>query len=417
MTTIKPFRAIRPHEKFVDQVAALPYDVYSRQEAREFVKDRPYSFLNIDRPETQFDPEHDMYAQDVYEKARDMIVAQMDKGIYIQDPQDCFYIYEQTMNGRIQTGLAAVSSIDDYLNGICKKHENTVSAKETDRIHHVSITSCQTGPIFLTYRKDETIQAMIESQKERKPVYDFTSEDGVHQRVWVINDRQCVKNMEDAFKKVPNTYIADGHHRCASAVRVGCQRRQQYPDHTGQEEFNYFLCILFPDTQLEIMDYNRFVSDLNGLSFDEYMNKLSEVCTITPISQKQHPEHKKQVTMVTKEGWYKLDFNKISVDETDVVARLDVSRLQQQVLGPILGINDPRTDPRISFIGGIRGLEELEKRVQESAQASVAFAMVPTDISELMDVADAGRLMPPKSTWFEPKLRSGLFIHPIETEK
>lgn len=414
MAQVLPFRAIRPHQKAAADVAALPYDVYSRAEAKEAVKGHPLSFLNIDRPETQFPDDHDMYGKDVYAKANEMLEEERAEGIFIQNEQPCYYVYELTMDGRAQSGLVALSSIDDYLNGVCKKHENTVAKKEADRIHHVDTTSAQTGPIFLAYRAQEAIDALIAKAKKQTPIYDFTADDGVIHRVWIIKEEADIKALKDAFAQVPCTYIADGHHRAASAVKVGLKRRKEHPDYTGNEEFNYFLSVLFPDNQLKILDYNRFVKDLNGLDQDTFMNKLSKIFTITPSDQ-SHPTHKGQVKMYLDHRWYALDVKDAiaKVRDNDPVDRLDVALLQDEVLTPILGIKDPRTDERIHFVGGIRGLGELVKDVDQ-LPGSVAFAMYPTQISELLAVADAKRLMPPKSTWFEPKLRSGLFIHAFE---
>ncbi|MDY3035979.1 MAG: DUF1015 family protein [Absicoccus sp.] len=409
MTIMKPFRAIRPSQEMASRIASLPYDVFSRAEARTYVETHPYTFLGIDRPETQFEPIHDMYAQDVYEKADEMIHTYRDKGFFIQDQTPCFYIYELTMAKRSQTGLVGLSSIDDYLHGICKKHENTVKAKLIDRIHHVDKTSAQTGPIFLAYRKNEKLQTWIQSMKEQRPIYDFVKEDGIHHRVWIVTD---TKPIEDAFKEVPYTYIADGHHRCESAVQVGLKRRKAHPNYTGKEEFNYFLSVAFCEEELRIFDYNRFVKDLNGLTTNAFMKQLCMYYSITPLPYSHHPDHKGEVCMYMENQWF--DLMEKEPNTTDPVLSLDVSYLQDHVLRPILGIDDPRTNPRIEFIGGIRGLNTLQEKVNAQDHPCVAFAMYPTSIQELFAVADAKQLMPPKSTWFEPKLLSGLFIHEIE---
>lgn len=412
MAVVKPFKAVRPHEALADRVASLPYDVYSRTEAADFVVNRPYAFLNIDRPETQFPPTHDMYADDVYQKANEMLQEWIEKDIFVREENPCFYIYELTMDGRSQTGLVALSSVDDYLNNICRKHENTMKKKEQDRIRHVDVCSAQTGPIFLAYRHREDINQIINAVKAEKPLYDFTAEDGITHRAWIVEDTETLSEL---FEKVPYTYIADGHHRAASAVQVALKRREAHPDYDGSEEFNYFLSVLFPDNELKIIDYNRFVKDLNGLTEEEFLKKLETVFTITKAS-KRYPEHKGQMMMYLPSGWYQLDVK----DEVKTrrnsgpVESLDVALLQDEVLMPILNIQDPRTDQRIEFMGGIRGLDELEKRVHGQNHAAVSFGMYPTDIQELFAVADAGLLMPPKSTWFEPKIRSGLFIHEIE---
>lgn len=414
MAQVLPFQAIRPNQDVAQDVAALPYDVYSRKEAKAAVAGKPLSFLNIDRPETQFPDDHDMYSADVYAKANEMLQQEIADGIFQKDPKRCYYIYELTMDGRSQSGLVALSSIDDYLNGVCKKHENTVARKEEDRIHHVDVTSAQTGPIFLAYREVQQISDIIAKNKKKTPVYQFVSDDGIRHRVWVIDDDQDISDLISLFAQVDCTYIADGHHRAASAVKVGLKRRKEHPDYTGKEEFNYFLSVLFPDRELKIFDYNRFVKDLNGHTKEDFLKLLEENFTISSCAM-AHPDHKGQIRMYLDHQWYSLEARSHIIKERadDPVKSLDVSLLQDTVLTPILGIKDPRNDERISFVGGIRGLKELV-RLTDGQPGSVAFAMYPTGIDELLKVADAGKLMPPKSTWFEPKLRSGLFIHEIE---
>ena len=411
MATVRPFQCVRPNKEVVSRVAALPYDVYNRTEAKEVVKKEPLSFLNIDRAETQFDDSVDTYAPCVYEKASEMLHAWMDNGIFIKDEANCYYVYELIMNGRSQTGIVACSSIDDYQNNIIKKHENTRADKELDRITHVDTCSAQTGPIFLAYRSKEEINVIVDAVMKTEPLYAFTSDDGVTHNVWKIADTSDVGKIQDAFAKIQEIYIADGHHRAASAVKVGLKRREENPGYTGEEEFNYFLSVLFPHDQLMIMDYNRTVKDLNGYSKEEFFEKIREHFDLEEMSGKASPSKKAEFTMYLDKKWYRLTAKKELQDITDVVASLDVSLLQDYLLGPVLGIQDPRTDKRIDFIGGIRGLEELERRADEDMK--VSFAMYPTSITELFDVADAKKLMPPKSTWFEPKLRSGIFIHEI----
>jgi uncharacterized protein (DUF1015 family) len=410
MAIVKPFCAVRPRADIVSQVAALPYDVYNRTEAREAVKGKPYSFLNIDRPETQLDPSVDIYDDIVYKKAREVLDNHIESGIYLQDWSACYYIYELTMDGRTQTGIVGCSSIDDYESGVIKKHENTRADKEMDRIHHVDACSAQTGPIFLAYRSDQQINAVIsEVKQESQAIYDFVSEDGIRHCVWKISDLNQIQRLEDAFEKIPNTYIADGHHRAASAVKVGLGRRNQHPDYTGAEEFNYFLSVLFPDDQLYIMDYNRTVKDLNGYTKKEFMEKVAENFQVECVGKKAYaPKEKNTFGMYIDSEWYCLTA-KEEIRSKDPVKGLDVSILQDYLLDPILGIKDPKNDKKINFIGGIRGLKELEKRADMDMR--VSFSMYPTTIEELFAVADANLLMPPKSTWFEPKLRSGLFIH------
>ncbi len=410
MSDIRPFRAIRPRADLADRIAALPYDVYSREEARRVVENDPYTFLRIDRAETQFPPEQDMYAPEVYQKAHDMLWDMIGQGQFIQDETPCFYIYEQVMNGRHQTGIVAVASADDYRDGVIKKHENTREEKELDRIRHVDACDAQTGPIFLAYRKNDVIEAIIRKQKENPPVYEFVSDDNITHIVYRITDAADNAMIREAFAGIGAIYIADGHHRCASAVKVCNLRREGNIRHTGEEEYNYFLSVLFADEQLMIMDYNRVVKDLNGLTKEAFLEKIAERYTIQPVDRADaKPAKKGQVGMYLDGRWYCLNWR--GVFSEDPVDSLDVSILQKEVLEPILGIADPKVDSRIDFVGGIRGLQELERRVQ--TDCAVAFAMYPTDIHELFRVADAGLLMPPKSTWFEPKLRSGLFIHSI----
>lgn len=413
MPKITPFQSVRPNPSLADRIAALPYDVYNREEACIEVKKEPLSFLKIDRAETQFDNSVDTYDDRVYEKARETLDEMIADGSFLMDEKPCFYVYELTMNGRSQTGIVACSSIDDYVNGTIRKHENTREEKEIDRINHVDRTNAQTGPIFLVYRSVEEINRIIRKEKEKTPVYDFTSPDGITHRAWVISDSNVIEKMEQAFAAVPTTYIADGHHRCASAVKVGLKRRKEHPDYTGQEEFNHFLSVLFPDDQLYIMPYNRVVKDLAGMKKEEFLEAVRKAgFTVSYLGDTPFaPEEKGTFGMYLNDGWYRLTADKSLVVD-DPVEGLDVSILQNNLLRPILKIADPRTDKRIDFVGGIRGLSELEKRVAENC--TVAFSMYATSIQELLDVADAGLLMPPKSTWFEPKLRSGLFIHRLD---
>mgnify|MGYP000699518092 FL=1 len=412
MAQIRPFKAYRPCKGMEERIAALPYDVYNRAEAHEVVKKNPESFLAVDRAETQFGEEVDTYADCVYEKADRMLREKIQEGKFVQDPTPCFYLYELTMDGHSQTGVVGCASIDDYRNNVIKKHENTRADKEEDRIRHVDTCSMQTGPIFLAYRAKEDLKEKIGELKKQAPVYDFVSEDGIGHRVWVIDNDSDVSMIEEAFGKIPAIYIADGHHRCASAVKVGLKRREQYPDYTGEEEFNYFLSVIFPDEELRILDYNRVVKDLNGLDAAAFLTRIGEYFTVEKKGQAPYrPTKKGMFGMYLEDEWYSL-VAKEKIKSEDAVEGLDVSLLQNYLLDPILGIKDPKTDKRIDFVGGIRGLGELERRVH--ADMKVAFSMYPTSIAELFAVADAGRLMPPKSTWFEPKLRSGLFLHEIE---
>ena len=412
MAKIKPFMAVRPDEKAAEKVAALPYDVYNRQEAKEAVKDNPLSFLRIDRAETQLPDSVDTYAPEVYVKAKEIFENMVSGGTFITDSDRCYYIYQLSMDGRKQAGIVACASIDDYINNVIKKHENTREEKEQDRIRHIDTLSAQTGPIFLAYRSQECINNVVARIiSEDMPVYDFTSDDGIGHAVWKVKDGCDITTIENAFAAISDIYIADGHHRAASAVKAGLKRRKDCPGYNGTEEFNYFLSVLFPDDSLMIMDYNRTVRDLNGLSREEFMEKVKENFGVTELEGAAHPSKKGEVAMYLDKKWYMLSAKEALFKDKDAVASLDVSILQDYLLSPVLGIKDPRTDSRIDFIGGIRGLEALKKRADTDME--ISFAMYPVSISELFAVADAGLLMPPKSTWFEPKLRSGLFIHRI----
>lgn len=414
MAKFRGFRAYRPSKENQSVIPALPYDVMSSMEAREMFKDKPLAFMHIDRAEIDFEIGVDQYSKEVYEKAKSNLLKLEENGDLIQDENNCFYIYKQVMNGRVQTGLVGCASIDDYKNNVIKKHEHTLAKKEQDRINHVNTCDANTGPIFLTYRKSDVISQTINTWMENHtPEYDFTADD-VLQQVWVIDDEGTNKLLSDAFKQVDALYIADGHHRCASAVKVGELRRKENPNYTGDEEFNYFLAVAFPDKDLEIMDYNRVVKDLNGLSFDEFCSKVSEKFEIAALPCQQKPAEKHTFSMYYDGKWYTLKAKAGTFDSSDPVAQLDVSILQNNLLDPILNIKNPKADERIDFIGGIRGLDELERRANTDMQ--IAFAMYPTTVDDLMSIADANQIMPPKSTWFEPKLLSGLFIHHLSNE-
>lgn len=410
MAVIKPFECVRPEASVAGRVAALPYDVYNRQEAVAEVEREPLSFLKIDRAETQFDASVDTYAPEVYAKAKELFESAVSDGTFITDTDRAYYIYALTMDKRTQTGIVACASIDDYLNNVIKKHENTRADKEIDRITHVDTLSAQTGPIFLAYRANAVINDAVEKTKKNKCLYDFVSPDGIRHQVWKMDDAELISSVMEAFEKTDAVYIADGHHRAASAVKVGLKRRQENPGYTGNEEFNYFLSVLFPDDELMILPYNRVVRDLNGLTSEEFMEKVKENFDVEESGIPVAPESKGEFGMYLDGKWYRLEAHSC-IKSDDPVDGLDVAVLQDHILEPVLGISDPKTDKRIDFVGGIRGLGELERRC--SSDCVLAFSMYPTSIGELFAVADAGRLMPPKSTWFEPKLRSGLFIHRI----
>lgn len=413
MAIFRPFKAVRPFSQFAQKVAALPYDVMDSNEAREKTKNNPYSFLHVDKAEIDLPQNTDLYSKEVYEKAASNLKKLESDKICFQDTNPCIYIYRQTMNSRSQTGLVGCVSIDDYINSVIKKHEFTRKDKEQDRINHVNYCDANTGPIFLTYRDNKNISILVNKwQKSNEPVYDFVS-DSVRQEIWVIDSPEVISKITDIFKNISSLYIADGHHRAASAVNVGQMRRQENPNYTGNEEFNYFLAVLFAQSELSIMDYNRVIKDLNGLKKDKFLKAVENKFYIEKAPQNPYrPTEKHTFGMYLEGQWYKLRAKENTFDESDPVASLDVSILQDNLIAPILDIHDPRTDERIDFVGGIRGLRELERRV--NSDMSLAFSLYPTTISELMDIADQNKIMPPKSTWFEPKLLSGLFVHKLK---
>ncbi|MBO5360364.1 MAG: DUF1015 domain-containing protein [Clostridia bacterium] len=413
MACFKPFRAIRPNKEFADKVAALPYDVMNSAEAAEMVKGNPYSFLHVDKAEIDLPADTYLYDPAVYAKAAENLGRLVTDGICKKDDTPCFFIYRQIMNGRNQTGLVGCASIDDYINNKIKKHELTRADKEQDRINHVDTCNANTGPIFLTYKNGDAIKEIIGKwQESHQPEYDFVS-DGVQQTVWVIDDSEITLAIADEFDKIDSLYIADGHHRCASAVKVGLKRREENPNYTGEEEFNRFLAVSFPCDELEIMDYNRLIRDLNGYTRNQILTLISEKFTFEAVgdSEPYKPTQKHTFGMYVEGRWYKLTAKEGTFDPNDPVSQLDVSILQNNLISPVFGINDPRTDKRIDFVGGIRGLKELETRADKDMK--LAFSMYPTTLDDLIAIADAGLIMPPKSTWFEPKLLSGLFIHEL----
>lgn len=412
MAVLKPFKAVRPKDEYASQVGALPYDVMNSEEAREMVKDKPYSFLHVDKAEVDLPQGIDIYSAEVYAKAKENLDALSENGICKQDDKPMLYIYRQIMNGREQTGIVGCTAVDDYINNVIKKHEFTRADKEADRIRHVDTLDANTGPIFLTHRENKTVSDITENWKNtHTPCYDFVSDDGVSQTVWVIDDDAVIDTLVKEFAKIDYLYIADGHHRCASAVRVG-ERRRGEGEYDKAAEFNFFLSVIFPCDQLKIMDYNRVIADLNGNTSEEFIAKMSEKFIVEDADASPYsPEERHTFGMYLDNKWYKVTAKAEFINENDPVECLDVSILQNNLITPILGIEDPRTDKRIDFVGGIRGLGELERRCAEGMR--LAFAMYPTSLNELMDIADAGKVMPPKSTWFEPKLLSGLFIHKL----
>ena len=413
MITVKPFKALRPNNEMVEKCAALPYDVMSSAEAREMVNDNPYSFLRVDRAEINLEKGTDIYSDIVYQTAKSTLDGFERDGVYINDEEKRFYFYRQIMNGHSQTGIVGCASVDDYIENRIKKHEFTRADKELDRIRHVDTVSAHTGPIFLTYKESDTLDEIIENATQGEPLYDFVAEDGVRHTIWCARSEDNEK-IETEFKALGALYIADGHHRCASAVKVGLKRREENPNHTGNEEYNFFLSVIFPSKSLKILDYNRLLKDLNGYTpnelleiIDKKIGKVERQSGTEPY----RPEKKHTIGIYLESTWYKVSFYDDICNEERAVDRLDCAILQKHLLSSALGIDDPRTNKRIDFAGGIRGLKYLEERCKNDMQ--MAISMYPTSMTDLMAVADSGDVMPPKSTWFEPKLRSGILIHKI----
>ncbi len=409
---IYPFRAIRPDSDEASQVASLPYDVVNREEAAELAKGFPNSFLRVVRSEIELPAEVDAYSDQVYAKAVENLHKMQKAGVLIQDDEPYFYVYRQTMDGREQYGLVCCVHAQDYVDGNIKKHELTRADKEEDRLRHVLETNCNTGPVFLTYQDSGQYEIFSQVCKQA-PLYDFVAVDGIGHTVWRMDSPEIQAKLLESFAQVPHSYIADGHHRSAAGTRAALYRAQNNPQHTSDEEYNRFMAILFPADHLKIFDYNRVVQDLNGHSSAEFMEKLGKIFDIEEIPSAQSPGQAQQVNLYLDKKWYACKFKSEHLQNLSVTDRLDVSLLQNLVLKPLLGIDDPRTSQRIDFVGGIRGLDGLQKRV-DSGEMACAFAMHPTTITELIDIADAGEIMPPKSTWFEPKLRSGLLIHSLD---
>lgn len=411
MATLKPFRILRPLPEKASEICTLPYDVMNTEEARSMAEGKPLSFLRVTRSEIEFGPEANPYSDEVYQHGARNLQALQEQGVLVQSREPEYMLYRLQMGEHVQTGLVAAASCAEYDSGIVRKHELTRPDKEDDRTRHINILGAQTGAVFLTYRATPEIDQMVEKETERAPDIDFTAEDGIQHSAWFVRDGATIAALQSSFAKVPLLYVADGHHRSAAASRVARERAAE-PGHTGSEPYNYFLTVTFPHDQMQILGYNRVVHDLNGLQPDELLNRLREVATVEPLQSAQNPVRKGELTMFLSGQWYRLQWNPGVAAEGDSVARLDVSLLQDQVLAPVLGIGDPRTDKRISFIGGIRGTAELERLVKDGSGAA-AFALFPTSIEDLMEIADQNGLMPPKSTWFEPKLRDGMAVHLI----
>ncbi|MBQ3105251.1 MAG: DUF1015 domain-containing protein [Lachnospiraceae bacterium] len=413
MADIRPFRALHPESGFGERIAALPYDVYHREEARVLTQKEPLSFLRIDRGETNFPPGYDMYAPEVYEKCGSLLQEWIEKKYLTQEEESRYFIYELTMNGRVQTGVVGVASVDDYCKNRIRKHENTREEKEQDRIRHIRGCQAQTGPIYLTFRDHRGLSVLMAGEKCGEALFDITFEDGIRHRIFAVKDPKKAEEIRKAFLEIPRLYIADGHHRCASAARVCQDWREGQESYEESASVNYFLCVLFPQSELEIMPYHRSVKDLYGYTPETFLKKLAERFEVTPQREPYQPKKCREFGMYFQKQWYRLKYHKDPLESENPAENLDVSLLQKDILEPILGIGEPRTDSRIDFIGGIRGLQALEEKAEEGW--AVSFSLKATTMEELFAVADAELLMPPKSTWFEPKLRSGFFIHRIDT--
>ncbi|MBT3666443.1 MAG: DUF1015 domain-containing protein [Opitutae bacterium] len=414
MAVFKPFKAIRPCSDHVKAVASRPYDVLDTDEARVESSGNHLSFLHIVKPEIDLPKDTNPYSNEVYEKGKENFNNLRSSGVFIQDDNASFYIYRLTMEGRSQIGLVGCCFFEEYFEGIIKKHELTRIAKENDRVSHVECLNANAEPVFFSYRGKDSIDDLVSERIKTEPIYNFHADDGIQHELWLVSSSEDISIVEEAFKSVPYLYVADGHHRTAAAARIGQKRKEENLNHTGLEEYNYFLAVLFPEDQLKIFDYNRVVKDLNGLSSQDFLNRLEEAFIVSKIEKSEsQPRSIREFCLYMEGGWYRLLAKEGSWDTNDPVADLDVTILSDQVLTPLLNITDLRKDNRIDFVGGIRGLEELEKRV-DSGEMKAAFALYPVSMDQLLKIADAGEIMPPKTTWFEPKLRSGLFIHDLE---
>ncbi len=409
--TIKPFKGFRPVEDKVKAVASRPYDVLNSEEAREEAKGNPWSFLNVVKPEITLPLETDHYSMAVYEAGRNNFQKLVKEGVFIQDKEECLYIYELIMDGRPQNGIVACASVEDYMEGRIKKHELTRPDKETDRKNHVRVSMMHAEPVFFAYPANKTLDELVEAIKQARPDYSFVADDNIEHRFWVVSNVDQIKSIVTAFEKMPATYVADGHHRTAAAALVGNDLKKENPNHTGSESYNYFLAVHFPDNQLAILDYNRVVKDLNGNTAQAFLNGLASSFVVEKKGKDAYrPSRLHEFSMYLEGDWYALMAKPGMYNDQDSIGVLDVTILSEKVLKPLLNIHDLRTDKRIDFVGGMRGLKELERRV-DSGEMAVAFALYPVSMKQLTDIADSGEIMPPKTTWFEPKLRSGLVVH------
>jgi len=410
MAVIRPFQALRPPVHLAYRVAALPYDVMDVEEARQMAGTNADSFLHVSRPEIDLPASVDPHADEVHQQGKKNLDDFVERRTLIQDPAPCYYIYRQRMGSIVQTGLVACSAVDDYQSGVIKKHEHTRADKEEDRVKHISTLDANDEPVFYIFRNNPEVEEILASVIYERPDYDFTTSDGVSHSLWVVGDPALIDHLTSLFAAIPRLYVADGHHRSAAASRVRDLRKDSNPAHTGDEEYNFFLTVIFPESQLNIMPYNRVVRDLNGMDAPSFLATVGKWFEIIPSETAVAPESRHCFGMYLSGRWYRLKASPGLADEANTVDRLDVSILQNHLLCPLLDIENPRTDKRINFVGGIRGLDELVRLV-DSGEYAVAFSMYPTGITELMDLADDDQIMPPKSTWFEPKLRSGLFVH------
>lgn len=413
MATLKPFKGIRPLQKYASQIASKPYDVLNEKEAREECKGNPHSFYHVIKPEIDFPDDFDHYSPEIYKKGISNFSKMLKDGIFFQDSQAYYYIYAQTMNGRRQYGIVGCASIDDYFTNVIKKHELTRPDKEEDRKNHIRYSKLNYEPVFFAYRANAELDKIVAKIAGEKPEYDFTSEDNIGHTFWISKNPEDNSKITEHFKKMPSTYVADGHHRTAAAALVGREMRENNPQHTGREEYNYFLAVHFPDNQLAIMDYNRVVKDLNGLSPKDFLQKLEANFTVHPHGKNIfRPTRLHEFGLYVDGQWYSIQAKDGTYDDKDPIGVLDVTILSKIILEPLLNIVDLRTDKRIEFVGGLRGLGELVKRV-DSGEMKAAFALYPVTMKQLIDIADSGKIMPPKVTWFEPKLRSGLILHSL----
>ncbi len=414
MATLKPFEGYRPPKEIVKDLASKPYDVINSEEARKEVGDNPYSFLRVVKPEVELPGDIDLYSQAVYDKAKSNFQKFIDKGYLVQDKKSNFYVYAQSWKNKTQYGVVGCASVEEYMNDIIKKHELTRPDKEEDRMNHVRYTNANAEPVFFAYPAQDEIDQVVARVVKDEPVYDFVSDDGFGHHFWVINDDTIIQKLEKLFEKVPYFYVADGHHRSAAAALVGNEKKKNNPNHTGNEEYNFFMAVLFPHNQLSILDYNRVVKDLNGMDKEKFVNKLKDNFEVEKKgSEPYKPKELHTFGMYLEGEWYSLKAKDNTYDDNDPIGVLDVTILSKYILDELLAIKNLRTDKRIDFVGGIRGLEELERRV-DNGEMKVAFALHPVTMKQLMDIADTGNIMPPKTTWFEPKLRSGLVVHALD---